>query len=94
VSVRVLYSTMVELLGITCLRLAPSLPASLSEEEQALRHGIEVYEPCIFSQEPVFDTSRTRSLLGDAAVDQTLPLDRERLRFLLGEHIRRRVDAR
>jgi len=93
VSVRVLYSTMVELLGITCLRLAPSLPASLSEEEQALRHGIEVYEPYIFSQEPVFDTSRTRSLLGDAAVDHTLELDRERLRFLLGEHIRRRLDA-
>jgi nucleoside-diphosphate-sugar epimerase len=93
VSVRVLYSTMVELLGITCLRLAPSLPASLSEEEQALRHGIEVYEPYIFSQEPVFDTSRTRSLLGDAAVDHTLELDRERLRFLLGEHIRRRLDG-
>ena len=93
VSVRELYSAMVELLGITCLRLAPSLPDSLSEEEQALRHGIEVYEPYIFSQEPIFDTSRTRSLLGDAAVDQTLELNRERLRFLLGEHIRRRLDA-
>jgi len=91
VSVRVPYSTMVERLGITCLRLAPSLPASRSEEEQALRHGIEVYEPYAFSQEPVFDTSRTRSLLADAAVDRTLPLDRERLRFLLGEHIRRRL---
>ena len=52
VSVRELYSAMVELLGITCLRLAPSLPATLSEEEEALRHGIEVYEPYIFSQEP------------------------------------------
>jgi nucleoside-diphosphate-sugar epimerase len=93
VSVRELYSAMVELLGITCLRLSPSLPAILSEEEQALRHGIEVYEPYIFSQEPIFDTSQTRSLLGDAAVDQTLELDRERLRFLLGEHIRQRLDA-
>ncbi len=93
VSVRELYSAMVELLGITCLRLAPSLPERLSEEEEALRHGIEVYEPYIFSQEPVFDTARTRALLGDAAVDRTLELDRERLRFLLGEHIRRRLDA-
>jgi nucleoside-diphosphate-sugar epimerase len=88
VSVRELYSAMVELLGITCLRLAPTLPPVLSEEEQALRHGIEVYEPYIFSQEPVFDTSRIRALLGDAAVDEILALDRERLRFLLGEHLR------
>lgn len=93
VSVRELYSAMVELLGITCLRLAPSLPAELSEEEQALRHGIQVYEPYIFSQEPVFDTSRVRALLGDAAVDQTLELGRERLRFLLGEHVRRKLHA-
>lgn len=93
VSVRELYSAMVELLGIRCLRLAPSLPDVLSEEEEALRHGIQVYEPYIFSQEPVFDTSRTRALLGDAAVDRTLEVDRARLRFLLGEHIRRRLDV-
>jgi nucleoside-diphosphate-sugar epimerase len=93
VSVRELYSAMVELLGITCLRLAPSLPDALSEEEQALRHGIQVYEPYIFSQEPVFDTSRTRSLLGDAAVDRTLEVDRDRLRHLLGEHVRRKLDV-
>ena len=92
VSVRELYSAMVELLGITCLRLAPSLPGQLSEEEEALRHGIEVYEPYIFSQEPVFDTTRTRALLGDAAVERTIPLDGARLRFLLGEHIRQRLD--
>jgi nucleoside-diphosphate-sugar epimerase len=93
VSVRELYSAMVELLGIRCLRLAPSLPDVLSEEEEALRHGIQVYEPYIFSKEPVFDTSRTRALLGDAAVDRTLEVDRARLRFLLGEHIRRRLDV-
>jgi nucleoside-diphosphate-sugar epimerase len=93
VSVRELYSAMVELLGITCLRLVDSLPEVLSEEEQALRHGIEVYEPYIFSQEPVFDTSRTRGLLGDVAVDRTLEVDRERLRFLLGEHVRRKLDV-
>ena len=92
VSVRELYSAMVELLGIRCLRLAPSLPGILSEEEQALRHGIEVYEPYIFSQEPVFDTARTRSLLGDPEVDWTLEVDRERLRFLLGEHVRRKLN--
>jgi nucleoside-diphosphate-sugar epimerase len=91
VRVRELYSAMVELLGITCLRLVPSLPDVLSEEEQALRHGIEVYEPYIFSQEPVFDTSRTRALVGDAAIDRTLEVDRERLRFLLGEHVQRKL---
>jgi nucleoside-diphosphate-sugar epimerase len=93
VSVRELYSAMVELLGIGCLRLARSLPEALSEEEQALRHGIEVYEPYIFSQEPVFDTIRTRRVLGDAEVDRTLEVDRERLRFLLGEHIRRKLNG-
>jgi nucleoside-diphosphate-sugar epimerase len=93
VSVRELYTAMVELLGIECLRLAPSLPDALSEEEQVLRHGIGVYEPYIFSQEPVFDTTRTRGLLGDGAVDGTLQLDRERLRFLLGEHVRRKQYA-
>jgi nucleoside-diphosphate-sugar epimerase len=93
VSVRELYSAMVELLGIRCLRLTGALPEVLSEEEQALRHGIEVYEPYIFSQEPVFDTSRTRGLLGDAEVDRTLEVDRERLRFLLGEHVRRKLNG-
>jgi hypothetical protein len=93
VSVRELYSAMVELLGIRCLRLTGALPEVLSEEEQALRHGIEVYEPYIFSQEPVFDTIRTRGLLGDPEVDRTLEVDRERLRFLLGEHVRRKLNG-
>ncbi len=91
VSVRELYSAMVDLLGITCLRLAPALPPVLSEEEQALRHGIEVYEPYIFSQEPVFDTRRVRALLGDGAVEQIVELGRERLRFLLARHLDSRM---
>jgi nucleoside-diphosphate-sugar epimerase len=91
VSVQELYSAMVELVGISCLRLSEALPETLSEEEEALRHGIEVYEPYIFSQEPVFDTSRTRALLGEAEVERTLAVDRERLRFLLGEHVRRKL---
>jgi nucleoside-diphosphate-sugar epimerase len=91
VSVGELFRAMVEQLGISCLRLSREIPRALTEAEQALRHGIEVYEPYIFSQEPVFDTHRSRALLGDAEMDRTLPLDGRRLRHLLREHIRHRL---
>ncbi len=87
VTVGELHAAMVEVLDLPWVRLDAETLPDPSDEEKVLAEGIHVYAPYISRQEPVFETSRIRSLLGDEAVEGVRAVDGDLLRFLLGRHL-------
>jgi nucleoside-diphosphate-sugar epimerase len=75
-------------LEIESIALTPTIHGTLSSEERMLARNLRLYGPYMTMQEPVFDLSKLRAIVGDAAVDAIAAPTPRMLRFLFGTHLR------
>ena len=78
-----------ECLEFESIALTPTIHGKLSSEERMLARNLRLYGPYMTMQEPVFDLTNLRAVVGDAAVDAITAPTPEMLRFLFGTHLRR-----
>ena len=57
-----------------------------------LARNLRLYGPYMTMQEPVFDLTNLRRIVGDAAVDSVAAPTPQLLRFLFGTHLRHWLD--
>ncbi len=80
-------------LGLKCLVFKPELPATLRIEETIIERGMDVYRPYMLNDEPVFDQTRLRDLVGDETVDSVLPVTLPLMRFFLTQCLQHRLEC-
>ena len=63
-------------------------------EEQVVARGINVYRHYMVNEEPQFDQSRLRQLVGDAEVDAIRPPTLDLLRHLFSAYVRDELEPK
>jgi len=81
-----------ECLEFESIALTPTIHGALCSEERMLARNLRLYGPYMTMQEPVFDLTNLRRIVGDAAVDSVAAPTPQLLRFLFGTHLRHWLD--
>jgi nucleoside-diphosphate-sugar epimerase len=77
-----------ECLEFESIALTPTIHGALCSEERMLARNLRLYGPYMTMQEPIFDLTNLRAIVGDAAVDAIAAPTPRMLRFLFGTHLR------
>jgi nucleoside-diphosphate-sugar epimerase len=77
-----------ECLEFESIALTPAIHGKLSSEERMLARNLRLYGPYMTMQEPIFELTNLRAVVGGAAVDAIAAPTPEMLRFLFATHLR------